>query len=106
MYLPDASFSGMSLYYSYETCGSKDHFTEEYNTEACVNQESKDKCLTLSNSHGGAKCAWAGESCLGWEIVEHPLCKKLVEKASKSGAVGPLRLGAAALALVLGALVA
>lgn len=41
MYLPEATFTGKSLYYSYETCGSEDHFTEKYNVEACVNQKTK-----------------------------------------------------------------
>lgn len=36
MYLPEATFTGKSLYYSYETCGSKDYFTKKYNTEAAA----------------------------------------------------------------------
>jgi len=93
MYLPEASFTGKSLYYSYETCGSPDTFTEKYNLEACVNQQTKDKCEVLVKSNGHKKCAWTGDQCLGAELVSHPLCVGIVKKAKanetavKSGSV-------------------
>mmetsp|Transcript_50978 Transcript_50978/g.147104 ORF Transcript_50978/g.147104 Transcript_50978/m.147104 type:complete len:376 (+) Transcript_50978:92-1219(+) len=78
MYLPEASSTGMSLYYSYETCGAKDYFTKDFSRDACVNQMSKEDCLRLWTPEGHTKCAWAKGACVGWEIVEHPLCKKAV----------------------------
>jgi len=80
MYLPKASFQAKSLYYSYETCGSKDFFTKEHNKGACTNQESKESCLDLKLASGSNKCAWTGKVCLGWEIVEHPLCKHMASR--------------------------
>jgi len=79
MYLPESTFTGKSLYYSYETCGSKDSFTEKYNTHACFNQKTEEKCLSLKVRGGGLKCAWTGLKCLGWELLEHPLCKTTVK---------------------------
>lgn len=73
MYLPEATFTGKSLYYSYETCGSEDHFTKEWNTEACVNQKSKDDCLELKVRGGGRKCGWTcvvPRLCLGVRVGE------------------------------------
>mmetsp|Transcript_23094 Transcript_23094/g.65643 ORF Transcript_23094/g.65643 Transcript_23094/m.65643 type:complete len:343 (+) Transcript_23094:95-1123(+) len=101
MYLPEATFTGKSLYYSYHTCGSEDHFTKKYNIEACQNQKSKDKCLDLKLKTGAAKCAWTGTQCFGWEIVEHPLCKKVIDKTVKSAVAPPPGFVAAALSVVL-----
>jgi len=90
LYLPEATFTGKSLYYSYATCGDEDFFTKKYNLEACVNQDNEEDCLKLKVREGGNKCAWTGAKCLGWEIVEHPLCKKVVQTAQpeKSSARG------------------
>lgn len=87
MYLPKATFTGKSLYYSYETCGSNDTFTASRNVEACVNQKDEKKCLSLKVRGGVQKCAWTGK-CLGAELVSHPLCTHLTdnEKQEKSGA--------------------
>jgi len=85
-YLPDATFTGKNLYYSYETCGSADTWTEKNHGTACVNQDTEDACGRLS------RCRWTGSRCLGAELVDHPLCKEagaaLVKKlgGSKSGA--------------------
>eukprot|EP00445_Apocalathium_hangoei_P004821 CAMPEP_0203861892 /NCGR_PEP_ID=MMETSP0359-20131031/13278_1 /ASSEMBLY_ACC=CAM_ASM_000338 /TAXON_ID=268821 /ORGANISM="Scrippsiella Hangoei, Strain SHTV-5" /LENGTH=366 /DNA_ID=CAMNT_0050779205 /DNA_START=54 /DNA_END=1154 /DNA_ORIENTATION=+ len=110
-YLPDATFAGKSLYYSYETCGHADTFTKTYNIHACVNQDSEEKCLKLESKDGAQKCAWIGSSCLGAELVSHPSCTKLIEKkqhvSAKSGSVTALvgnrllTLAAAALALIV-----
>jgi len=89
MYLPNATFNGLSLYYSYETCGSEDTFTAEYNLDACVNQMSEDECLEQRAPAGHAKCAWTGTACLGWEIVEHPLCREQVQRLSDTGGFLP-----------------
>jgi len=102
MYLPMATFTGKSLYYSYETCGSTDTFTESRNLEACVNQENEVKCLSLKVRGGVQKCAWTGSRCLGAELVNHPLCEHIAEdikkeEEAKNGA-GSLRLGVPLLA--------
>jgi len=84
-YLPDATFTGKNLYYSYETCGSKDTWTTKYNVNACVNQQSESEC----GQH--TRCAWDGNRCLGMELVSHPLCKaakkEFVNKFFQSEAV-------------------
>lgn len=77
MYLPWATFTGKSLYYSYETCGNSDTFTAALNLEACVNQKTRDMCLGLKVRNGVQKCAWTGTNCLGAELVSHPLCAHL-----------------------------
>lgn len=83
-YLPDATFTGKNLYYSFESCGSPDTWTEEGNPDACVNQMEEKVCVK------NTRCAWTGDRCLGTELVNHPLCKdvKLPTAASdeKSGA--------------------
>lgn len=83
MYLPDATFTGKSLYYSYATCRGEDLFTEVYNTEACVNQYSQGECEALLRGDGAIKCAWTGSKCLGAELVTHPLCTKMAGNHSK-----------------------
>jgi len=85
MYLPEATFSGKSLYYSYETCGSEDVFTEKFNVDACVNQDSKDECLKLKAKGGRNKCAWTGSKCLGLELVDHQFCKAVSGKSAAAG---------------------
>lgn len=77
MYLPWATFTGKSLYYSYETCGNPDSFTKALNLKACVNQKSQEKCVGLRVRNGVQKCAWTGAKCLGAELVHHPLCAHL-----------------------------
>lgn len=72
-YLPEASFTGKNIYYSYETCGSADTWTEKHHYGACVNQDTKEQCATLS------RCSWTGTRCLGSELVNHPLCKDAKE---------------------------
>lgn len=76
MYLPEATFTGKGLYYSYETCGSRDDFTMEHNVNACVNQFSEAECMLIEKDEGVSKCAWTGKKCLGSELVNHPLCTK------------------------------
>jgi hypothetical protein len=83
MYLSEATFTGKSLYYSYETCGSKDTFTTIHNKEACVNQDTKEDCMELTLKSGTSKCAWTDGKCVGAELVNHPLCKKVVGKNDK-----------------------
>jgi hypothetical protein len=63
-YMENTTFQGKPLYYSYATCDAVDTFTKEEATEACVNQDSADKCNALT------KCAWAPTNeCLGKELV-------------------------------------
>lgn len=84
MYLPEATFAGKALYYSYETCGSEDIFTEVYNTDACLNQFTKGACLDQKRFDGEAKCAWTGRRCLGAELVDHPSCTKGANSTMRS----------------------
>lgn len=104
-YLPEATFTGKSIYYSYETCGGKDTYTEEHNKKACVNQKNEEDCNALD------RCAWAGSSCMGAELVDHPLCEGVVtdyedkggddDEGKKSGAAAAVpAVLSAALALV------
>lgn len=80
MYLPKATFTGKSLYYSYETCGAKDTFTEKYNLHACVNQKDEKSCMAqVRGARKISKCAWTHGHCLGAELVHHPLCGDHVE---------------------------
>merc|ERR1712060_588506 len=67
-YMPMSTFTGKSLYYSYETCKSPDTWTEKNHPHACVNQATKDEC---DMEH---RCTWTGKRCLGTELVDHPLC--------------------------------
>eukprot|EP00931_Biecheleriopsis_adriatica_P021251 TRINITY_DN1394_c0_g1_i6.p1 TRINITY_DN1394_c0_g1~~TRINITY_DN1394_c0_g1_i6.p1 ORF type:complete len:624 (+),score=112.37 TRINITY_DN1394_c0_g1_i6:925-2796(+) len=64
-YLPEATFSGRTIYYSYDTCGSSDTWTAANHKSACVNQVSNESCSALP------KCAWteAGK-CLGKDFVD------------------------------------
>lgn len=76
-YLPNQTFTGKNLYYSYETCNAKDTWTEKGNPDACVNQKSKVDCAEHM------RCSWTGTHCLGTELVDHPLCKKAGDEMSK-----------------------
>merc|ERR1712194_351290 len=96
-YLPEATFTGKNLYYSYETCKNPDTWTKEGNPNACVNQDTKDKC------GNNPRCAWVEEKkkCLGTELVNHPLCvsddkpeKKEKSSAPSSGALSLASLAA------------
>lgn len=80
-YLPEATFTGKSIYYSYETCGEEDEWTQN-NDKACVNQESKSDCTALK------RCGWTGSKCLGKELIDHPLCvaPKKKKREAESGA--------------------
>jgi len=82
-YLPDSTFQGRKIYYSYATCGGKDSWTAENHKAACVNQKSEDGCGKLE------KCAWTGTKCLGEELVSECGLKKprkMTEARTKSGA--------------------
>eukprot|EP00403_Amphidinium_massartii_P039288 CAMPEP_0178439602 /NCGR_PEP_ID=MMETSP0689_2-20121128/36252_1 /TAXON_ID=160604 /ORGANISM="Amphidinium massartii, Strain CS-259" /LENGTH=444 /DNA_ID=CAMNT_0020062159 /DNA_START=79 /DNA_END=1410 /DNA_ORIENTATION=- len=63
MYLPDSTFQGKPIYYSYATCGNKDEYTANNSKTACVNQKTEEDCVAHS------KCGWTGEECLGKEIA-------------------------------------
>jgi len=63
-YLPDASYQGRPLYYSYAACGQKDMYTATERKEACVNQKAERDCASFG------KCAWQDGACLGKELVE------------------------------------
>eukprot|EP00746_Dinoflagellata_sp_MGD_P165381 gnl/MRDRNA2_/MRDRNA2_94606_c0_seq1.p1 gnl/MRDRNA2_/MRDRNA2_94606_c0~~gnl/MRDRNA2_/MRDRNA2_94606_c0_seq1.p1 ORF type:complete len:1140 (+),score=216.23 gnl/MRDRNA2_/MRDRNA2_94606_c0_seq1:110-3529(+) len=76
-YLPDASFQGKPIYYSYHTCGSEDSWTAKHHKNACVNQKSEEDCAKHS------KCAWTSKNtCVGKEIAG--MCPGMaVEKEKK-----------------------
>jgi len=103
-YLPEATFTGKNLYYSYETCHSEDKWTKKHNKQACVNQETEGKC------DQNPRCAWTGKRCLGAELVSHPLCvddekkpeaKKVDEKSgAATGVMGGTCLALAAASLL------
>jgi len=61
-YLPDSTFQGKPVYYSYATCGGEDLWTKENHKDACVNQDSEKTCWALE------KCAWDGSKCGGKEV--------------------------------------
>lgn len=67
-YLPDATYQGHPVYYSYDTCGGKDSYTASSHKTACVNQKTEGACTSLP------KCAWNGKACAGKEI--HGVCSK------------------------------
>lgn len=58
-YLPDGTYQGKPIYYSYHTCGGVDSWTEKHHKEACVNQKTAEDCTNLE------KCSWDGKSCAG-----------------------------------------
>mmetsp|Transcript_43552 Transcript_43552/g.79293 ORF Transcript_43552/g.79293 Transcript_43552/m.79293 type:complete len:424 (-) Transcript_43552:44-1315(-) len=64
LYLPDSTFQGKPIYYSYTTCGEKDEWTEENHKEACVNQKKEEDCTAIS------KCTWDGKQCFGKELAD------------------------------------
>lgn len=65
-------YQGKPAYYSYDTCGSADLWSQG-SEGACVNQKSEASCAKLP------KCAWDGKQCGGKEIVEK--CKETEKKA-------------------------
>jgi hypothetical protein len=63
-YVPDSSYQGKPVYYSYRTCGETDSYTAGSHKTACVNQKTAPACGKLD------KCAWTGKECLGKELLE------------------------------------
>eukprot|EP00928_Gymnodinium_smaydae_P083436 TRINITY_DN66676_c0_g1_i1.p1 TRINITY_DN66676_c0_g1~~TRINITY_DN66676_c0_g1_i1.p1 ORF type:complete len:298 (+),score=41.33 TRINITY_DN66676_c0_g1_i1:77-970(+) len=64
-YLPDKTFEGHKIYYSYATCGSEDSWTAENSEVACVNLKTKTECTNKDT------CAWVEdkEKCLGKDLA-------------------------------------
>jgi len=56
-------YQGSPAYWSYDTCGGKDAFSEG-RKDACVNQGSEADCSKLE------KCAWDGKQCGGKEAIQ------------------------------------
>jgi len=65
-YMPDARFRNEEIYYSYNTCGSKDLWTPEHNPKACPMQEDKESCAADKKKDGSAKCAWNDKTMHVW----------------------------------------
>jgi len=65
-YLPDATFQGRAIYYSYDTCGSEDSWTAENHAKACTNKKSIEDCLALTH------CGWEEKKaiCMGKDLLE------------------------------------
>jgi hypothetical protein len=64
LYMQDARFRGLPLYYSYATCSSTDTWTANNHVEACSSQKLEADCGRLSS-----KCAWTGSTCAGKELA-------------------------------------
>jgi len=54
---------GTSLYYSYETCGFKDHWSEDHNTGACNLAKTEGQCF------GKKDCIWHKEECTSRDLA-------------------------------------
>jgi hypothetical protein len=78
-YLPESSYQGKPVYYSYAACGAEDGYTSG-SKEACVNQKKEGACQKLD------KCAWDGKTCLGKELVS--ICAADAKKSSAFGLKG------------------
>lgn len=71
-YLPDATYQGHPVYYSYATCGAKDTYTASSHKAACVNQNTEADCGKLP------KCGWDGKRCAGKEVIG--VCNKPLDE--------------------------
>lgn len=75
-YLPNTTFQGRKVYYSYATCGDTDEWTELNYFSSCVNQKTEADCAAVS------KCAWTkSHGCLGKElaVAKGETCKHVEE---------------------------
>lgn len=63
-YMPNASFRGRTVYYSYATCGGTDTWTANNSEFACQNIKTQEKCLAAST-----KCLWAKGRCGGKDLM-------------------------------------
>jgi len=61
-------YHGSAAYWSYNTCGGTDFFSQEMSPDACVNQKTEGACS------GKPKCAWDGKQCGGKEVLK--TCKE------------------------------
>jgi hypothetical protein len=60
----DQRFQGKTVYWSYETCGSEDKWSETLKSEYCVTQTTKATCEMMD------KCLWTGSTCIGKALKE------------------------------------
>jgi len=60
----DSQVQGKPLYYSYDTCGGSDQWSEENNDESCVAQTDQNSCEALS------KCAYENSMCVKKELLD------------------------------------
>merc|ERR1719446_1015832 len=68
-YLPDGTYQGLPIYYSYATCGGTDSWTGEHHEKACVNQKSEADCKAAGGVENSENCAWDGAKCGGAEVM-------------------------------------
>eukprot|EP00929_Paragymnodinium_shiwhaense_P090252 TRINITY_DN50407_c0_g1_i1.p1 TRINITY_DN50407_c0_g1~~TRINITY_DN50407_c0_g1_i1.p1 ORF type:complete len:502 (+),score=111.14 TRINITY_DN50407_c0_g1_i1:120-1625(+) len=64
MYLPDARFRNIPLYYSYHTCGSTDRRTHVSSRGDCMPLKEQDACAAKED------CRWIGTACLPTHLSE------------------------------------
>eukprot|EP00928_Gymnodinium_smaydae_P088309 TRINITY_DN72415_c0_g1_i1.p1 TRINITY_DN72415_c0_g1~~TRINITY_DN72415_c0_g1_i1.p1 ORF type:complete len:574 (-),score=154.90 TRINITY_DN72415_c0_g1_i1:124-1845(-) len=74
---------GRPLYYSYATCGSKDHWTQKNYPLACQTQKFEEDCNELPN-----KCTWTGTRCLGKELADEKACPAGSKVLGGNGSTG------------------
>jgi len=61
-YLPDATYQGKAMYYSYATCGGEDTWTAKKHEKACKNAKTEEACGE------NQMCMWSKGKCVGWEV--------------------------------------
>lgn len=68
------TFQGSPAYWSYDTCGGTDFYSQEMSPDACISQRSEGACSKKSD------CAWDAEKeqCGGKEVLE--TCKEASKK--------------------------
>lgn len=65
-------YQGSPAYWSYNTCGGMDFYSQEMNKDACIMQKTESACSKNPD------CAWNGELCGGKEAVS--TCKNAAKK--------------------------
>jgi hypothetical protein len=68
----DITYQGSLAYWSYNTCGSTDFYSQGEIPDACVNQKTQGECSKQS------KCAWNGQECADKGIAK--TCTELAKK--------------------------
>jgi hypothetical protein len=72
-------FQGKTAFFSYETCGSVDHWTDTLKKEYCHTYTTEASCNAVT---GNRKCMWHGGKCMGKALGE------LCAEQKKTGILG------------------